>query len=188
MKKVLVFMANGFEEIEEITVVDILRRAGAEVDMCSIHDTLMVEGAHGVRLEANLLLKDIADANVYDAVFAPGGMPGATNLRDDTRVIDIIRAFYDKAGKYIVSICAAPILLGKAGIAHELAGTCYPGFEGQVGYKEYHREAVVESKNVITSMGPGTAFRLALKVVEVLCGEDAASRLYDETQLKYSCE
>lgn len=186
MKKALIFMANGFEEIEAITLVDILRRADVHVDMCSIHDRLEVKGAHGIEVKADLLSSGIRDANAYDVILIPGGIPGATNLRDNEFVIDTVKAFYEKAGKWIASICAAPIVLGRAGIASGIAGTCYPGYESQVGYRSYAKEAVVCDKNVITSMGPGTAFDLALKLVERLLGADKAKSLYDGTLLAYS--
>lgn len=185
MKKVIVFLANGFEEIEAVTMIDILRRAGVQVDTCSISNDLEVTGAHGIKLAADVRLNDIVDITIYDLVYTPGGMPGATNLRDNERVIETLRAFFDKDGKYVVAMCAAPICLERADIAEHIAGTCYPGFENQVGYKEYKKQAVVMDKNVITSMGPGTAVSLAIKVVEVLVAEETAKQLYDDTMLAF---
>lgn len=186
MKKALVFMANGFEEIEACSLIDILRRAQVHVDMCSIHDTLEVEGAHGIRMVSDIRLSDIADVNRYDAIVIPGGMPGATNLRDNSFVVDSVNTFFDKPGKWIASICAAPIVLGKAGITADLAGTCYPGYEEQAGYGKYLKEPVVCEKNVVTSMGPGTALCLGIKLAELLQGEEVANALFEGMLLRYS--
>lgn len=186
MKKALVFMANGFEEIEAITLVDILRRAGVEVDMCSINEGLSVTGANGVKLEADIVLRDVKNPDIYDILITPGGMPGATNLRNNERVVEMIASFFDREGRFIASICAAPIILAKAGITTALSGTCYPGFEAKAAFKQYKQEAVVMDRNVITSMGPATAFRLALKVVEVLLGKEASERIAEDTLVKYA--
>lgn len=185
MKKALIFMANGFEEIEAVTLVDILRRAAVHVDMCSIHDQIEVIGSHGIRLKADIKAGDLSNVDIYDVIMLPGGLPGATNLRDHAFVIDTVKAFYNQPGKWIASICAAPIVLGKAGITSNLTGTCYPGFESEAGYQSYRKQAVVVDKNVITSMGPGTAFVLAIKLVECLLGDEAAKKLYEGTLLQY---
>lgn len=186
MKKALVFLANGFEEIEAITPVDILRRAGIEVKTCSIQEELSVTGANGIKIEADIMLKDVNNADSYDILITPGGMPGATNLRNNETVVELISSFFDREGKYIASICAAPMVLGKAGITTELSGTCYPGFEAKAGFKNYLKEAVVVDKNVITSMGPGTAFLLALKIVEVLMGKAASDKIAEDTLLAHA--
>lgn len=185
MKKALIFMANGFEEIEAVTIVDILRRAGVHVDICSIHEEKEVNGAHGITVKADLLLGELADIESYDALISPGGLPGSTNLRDNRKVVELFQSFYDREEKIIASICAAPIILKKAGIAAQISGTCYPGFESQVGFKEYVKEALVPDKNVITSMGPATALSLAIKLVERLLGEDAAKSIEEETLFRY---
>ncbi|MBC2575279.1 DJ-1 family glyoxalase III [Peptostreptococcus canis] len=185
MKKAIVFMANGFEEIEALTVVDILRRADIHVDMCSINDSLDVTGAHGVKLKADIKIQGI-DIYSYDAVIAPGGLPGATNLRDNNTVIDIFKYFYEKPNKVIAAICAAPIILNKAEIAPQIMGTCYPGCEGDVGYKEYVKQTVVVDKNVLTSRGPSTAFSFAIKLVELIEGEEKANTISKETLFNFS--
>lgn len=186
MKKALVLLADGFEEIEALTLVDVLRRADVHVTMCSIHHQLEVIGAHGVKVMADSKLEEIEAVDNYDVVVAPGGMPGATNLRDDARVTDIFKSFYANPNKIVAAICAAPIILAKAGIAPQIVGTCYPGFEGEVGYKEYYKQAVVVDRNVLTSMGPGTAFALALKLVEIVVGEEKAKAIFEEMLLSYS--
>lgn len=177
MKKALIFMANGFEEMEAVILTDVLRRAGVQADMCSIHDTLAIKGAHGIAMQADKKLSDLKDTNSYDAFIVPGGMPGAKHLRDDERVTRIFASFFDKPGKILATICAAPIVLGKAGIGPKIMGTCYPGFETEAGFKEYKKQAVVVDKNVFTSMGPGTAFCLALHLAAALVGDETAERL-----------
>ena len=179
MKKALVFMANGFEEVEALTVVDFLRRAEVQVDICSIYDEKEVEGEHGVKLTADICLKDVKDPQEYDAVITPGGLPGATNLRDEERVVSIMKQAFDKPGRWVASICAAPFVLAAAGIAPQIAGTCYPGCEDAVGYKEYRKEPVVVDKNVVTGMGPALAPAFALKLVELLAGEEKAKEVGD---------
>lgn len=188
MKKAIVFMADGFEEIEAVTLVDIMRRAGIEVNMCSINDSLPVKSAGGLKLEADTKLSDIDDFNAYDIVVTPGGMPGASNLRKNPKVVEVISSFYDKKDKLIASICAAPMVLAKAGVSNDIKGTCYPGFEHKAEFKEYQKTAVVMDKNVITSIGPATAFLLALKIVEVALGVEASDKLKDDTMMKYAVE
>lgn len=177
MKKAMVLMAEGFEEVEALTVVDILRRAEVRADMCSISNSLDVKGAQGIQVRADRLLSDVKDVGEYDAVIAPGGLPGAIYLKEDGRVLEIFRKFYDVPGKWIGSICAAPMVLGAAGIASHISGTCYPGVEEEVGYKEYRSEPVVVDKNVVTGMGPALALPFALKITELLAGEEIAEML-----------
>lgn len=186
MKKALIFIAEGFEEIEAITLIDILRRADVQVDICSISDALEVTGSHGITIKTDIKLSEVENAEIYDAIITPGGLPGSTNLRDHKGVIDIFQRFFDKPNKVIASICASPIVLGKAGIGPQITGTCYPGFEQEAAFKDYKKEGVVLDKNVLTSMGPGTAFQLALKLTEVLVGEQKAQELYEQTMIKYS--
>lgn len=184
MKKAVVFMADGFEEIEALTIVDILRRAEVQVKLCSIQDTMEVTGAHGVKLTADLMIGDL-DSSVYDAAITPGGLPGASNLRDHEKVIEVFKDFYGKEGKLLGCICASPIVLEKAGIAAEIIGTCYPGFEGEVGFKEYKEAIVYMDKNVITSRGPATSIYFALKLVEELVGGAVAQGLKEGTMLSF---
>lgn len=181
MKKAIIFIADGFEEIEALTIVDVLRRADIEADMCSIGGELEVKGAHHIEIKADLRLRDIDDIESYAAAIAPGGMPGAANLKDHDAVIDVFRSFYGRPDKILACICAAPIILSRAGISSRITGTCYPGFEDEVGYKEYKREAVVMDQNVVTSMGPATALPLALKLTELLAGKEKAERIAEGT-------
>ncbi len=185
MKKALIFLANGFEEIEALTVFDILTRARIRAELCAIGDEKKVEGAHGLSVNATLLMSEVSDLDEYDILIAPGGMPGSTNLRGDERVVRAFADFYGRKDKLLACICAAGIVLEKAGIASEIAGTCYPSFEERIGYRQYRREPVVADRNVITSAGPATAIYFALKIVESLAGKETAEQLREETLLEF---
>lgn len=183
MKKALIFMANGFEEIEALTVYDILIRAEVAAHLCSVEKDKSVQGAHGLQAETMLHIDEIKSFDEYDMLITPGGLPGSTNLRDDDRVIAAFKGFFDKPGKYLANICASGIVLDRAGIAQQIKGTCYPGFKDQIAYKEYVDEMVVMDKNVITSQGPATAIYFALKLVELLMGKAVADQIHSDTLL-----
>lgn len=174
MKKVVVFLADGFEEIEALTVVDVLRRAKVSCDTCSIHNK-SVNGAHNMSVQADKLIEDINPLE-YDAVILPGGMPGSTNLRDNEKVIDIVKIFNDN-NKIIGAICAAPIVLAKALDLKGRKITSYPGVNNELGDCLYKEELVVEDDNIITSRGPATALYFALKLVEKLTSKDIKEKL-----------
>lgn len=184
MKKALIFLADGFEEIEALTAADLLRRANVQVDLCSVGggERKEVTGSHGIRVVADMTLADLCDPSGYDAVITPGGMPGSANLRDCKAVVEIVSDFFDRPGKVIGSICAAPIVLGKAGIAQHISGTCYPGFEGEVGYGNYLRTPVVCDRGVVTAFGPAAAFPFALKLVEEIAGSEMSEALKEATR------
>lgn len=186
MKKTLVFLAHGFEEIEALTVVDVLRRAGVQVSLCSVEKEMLVKGAHDIKVQADFLLSDLKNPEGYDCIYAPGGLPGATTLRDTPEVLALIQSYFNKPDKIVSAICAAPIVLGKAGITAELEGTCYPGFEGGAGFASYHKQAVVKDKNVYTAIGAGAAFTLAFQLTEALVGKEMADKLYEAMMLPYA--
>ncbi|WP_297417153.1 DJ-1 family glyoxalase III [Clostridium sp.] len=164
MKKVCVLLATGFEEIEALSVSDIMRRADVPCDLISITGEKMVESSHGLVVQAD----KIFDENMeYDLVVIPGGIPGATNLRDDEKVIKFVKK-QNKEGKLIGAICAGPIVLGRAGITEGINITSYPGYEDELPNCEYLEDAVVVDKNIITSRGPATAMTFAYKLLEVL--------------------
>ena len=173
MSKIAVFMADGCEEIEALTVVDILRRAGINIDMLSISDNLNVEGAHGIQFRADYLMTD-KNSDDYDGVVLPGGMPGTTNLENNTLVQSALKKQFS-AGKLIAAICAAPSILGKNGMVNGKKVTSYPGFENAFSRATYVTDSVVTDGNVITSRGMGTAIDFALAILEYLIGSDAAS-------------
>ena len=165
MEKVIILLASGFEEIEALAPLDVLRRLNYEVELVSMNESLDVKSTHNVNFKADKLFSD----DCYNAcgLIIPGGMPGATNLRDDIRVIDLIKKF-NQEKKMIAAICAGPIVLGKAGILNTEKVTSYPGFEAELNAKEYLREDVVISNHIITSRGPATAFKFAFEIANYL--------------------
>ncbi|MCR1933717.1 DJ-1/PfpI family protein [Clostridium tepidum] len=166
MMKVLVFIAEGFEEIEALTVVDILKRADIQCDMCSITSNKEVIGAHNISVKADKILEDIK-ATEYSALVIPGGMPGATNLRDNNKVINLVKEF-NKDKKLIAAICAGPIVLSKANIIKGKEVTSYPGFENDLKEGIYKKDLIVQDENIITSRGPSLAINFAFKILENL--------------------
>lgn len=175
MKSVAVILADGLEEVEAITPIDFLRRAGIEVTTVALGDRL-VEGSHGIHLKADVDLDDFPmDA---DAVLIPGGMPGSAHIASDDQVIDIVRTFH-KQGKLVAAICAAPALvLGAAGILKDLKYTCYPGFEDKAGpYGIYSTDRVVRDKNVITGCGVGGAAEFSRDIIAYLLGSEKADTI-----------
>ncbi len=173
--KAFVLLANGFEDIETLTPIDMLRRAGADVKLLSIYDELTVTSAHDVKITADGLLKDFKDETA-DLVFTPGGLPGSEFLRDSAMVRELLKRQND-AGRFIASICAAPIALDKANVLENHLFTCYPGFEGAIGSGTHQSQRVVVDGNLITGMGPGASFEFGLKIVEVTMGGSAAKQL-----------
>lgn len=174
---VIVFLAAGFEEVEALTVVDYLRRVKSiTVDMVSIDDSLMVSGSHHIEVKADKYIDDLPKHDAYEAVIIPGGMPGAANLRDDQRVVKIVRDM-NAAGKLVAAICAGPIVLEKAKIINGKKVTSYPGYEKDLPNSIYLEDAVVRDGNIITSRGPGKAVDFALNIVTVLAGEKEAEAL-----------
>jgi 4-methyl-5(b-hydroxyethyl)-thiazole monophosphate biosynthesis len=168
MANACVLLAEGFEEIEAIAVIDVLRRAEVDVTTLSLGAT-EVKGAHGISVVADARLEDRADER-WDAVILPGGIPGATNLRDDVRVQALLKK-QDDAKRWVAAICAAPIALSKAGVLRDRRATSYPGFGEQLECADYLEARVVVDEHVITSRGPGTAIEFALAL---------ATRLRDE--------
>lgn len=166
MKKAVVLLADGFEEIEALTVVDVLKRADVCCDMCSIKEDKEVNGAHNIKVKSDVSLNDI-DSKYYDAIVIPGGMPGSTNLRDDQKVIDLVKSFNDDY-KIVAAICAGPIVLGKAKLLKGKKATSYPGFEKELEGSMYKEDLVVQDGNIITSRGPAVAIYFALKILENL--------------------
>jgi 4-methyl-5(b-hydroxyethyl)-thiazole monophosphate biosynthesis len=178
-KKTLVILADGFEEIEAITVIDVLRRANIAVTIAGLSG-LEVKGAHGITLRADKLLADSgAD---FAAVVLPGGMPGVKNLAASGEVNSLIRKLF-AAGKVIAAICAAPsVVLVPTGILKDKRVTGFPGmtesFEKSTRYEE---DKVVVDGQLITSRGPGTALLFALAIVEKLSGKETAEKLKKTT-------
>ena len=166
MPKVAVILANGFEEIEALTVVDVLRRANITCHMVGFEDT--VTGSHAIQVQTDRVF----DGNLseYDMIVLPGGMPGSTHLRDNESLISELQKF-EEIGKKVAAICAAPIALNQAGLLEGRNFTCYDGVQEQIANGHYHKETVVVDGNVITSRGPATALAFAYHLVETLGGD-----------------
>lgn len=171
MPKVAVILANGFEEIEALTVVDVLRRANITCHMVGFEDT--VTGSHAIQVQADRVF----DGNLseYDMIVLPGGMPGSSHLRDNEQLITELQKF-EKIGKKVAAICAAPIALNQAGLLEGRNFTCYDGVQEQIADGHYSKETVVVDGNVITSRGPATALAFAYHLVETLGGDAESLR------------
>mgnify|MGYP001469316834 CR=1 FL=1 len=176
MKKILLLLAEGFEEVEAFTVIDYLRRVDIIADTCSIKDDKSVQGTHGIIVETDKVLGEINDTKNYDGLVIPGGMPGATNLRDNNKVIELVKEFNERE-KIIGAICAGPIVLQRAGILKGKEVTSYPGFENDLREGIYKEKLVVQDENIITARGPAVAVYFALKLVENLVGVEKEQSL-----------
>ncbi|PKH04109.1 DJ-1 family protein [Psychromonas sp. MB-3u-54] len=178
MKKVAILVADGFEEVEVITPVDFLRRAGIEVIITSI-GALNVTGCHNIVIHADTTLDALGDD--LDGIILPGGMPGASNLAQSEMLIAFIRKM-NNSNKLLAAICAAPALvLGKARLLNGRQFTCYPGFEKKITGANFRTESVVLDGNILTSRGPGTAAEFAILIIEYLLGIDAANAVKQGT-------
>jgi len=169
MAKVLVPLADGCEEIEAVTIIDLLRRAGIEVVVAGLKPGI-VTASRGVQMLPDVTL-DVALQNDYDMVVLPGGMPGAANLKNDIRIIELLKKMA-AAGQYTAAICAAPMVLAEAGLLEGRQATSYPGFLDALPGVTLSSAAVVQDGKVLTSRGPGTAMDFALALVEVLGGTE----------------
>ena len=175
MKKLLICMADGCEEVEALTTVDLVRRAGIQMDMVSITNNKEIVGAHGIEIKADAFLGDVA-LGEYDGIVLPGGMPGTNYLKEDKRVIEAVKNFA-KEGKLVAAICAAPTVLGFAGVLEKKDATCYPGMEDGLTGANVKYDAVVRSENIITSRGVGTAIAFGLSIVSYFTDENTAKNL-----------
>ncbi len=166
MAKVYEFLAQGFEDIEAIAPLDILRRGGVEVVTVSITNQREVVSAHGVTMLAD---KIFADCNFQDAdlLFLPGGLPGATNLNDFEPLCSLIVEHYKK-GRKVAAICAAPLVFGNLGLVEGKKATCYPGFENTLTGANYTAELVTIDGNIITGEGPAAALPFGYTLLEIL--------------------
>ena len=180
MTDTAIFLADGFEEIEGLMVVDLLRRVGIKVDMVSISDTMAVTGSHGITVTADMLLKDV-DFGAYELLVLPGGMPGTTNL-DASPMVEACLMKAAEKNALIAAICAAPSVLGHKVLLKGKKATCFPGFEEDL-LGALHTGAPVEKDgNIITARGAGVALDFALALVAELKGETAAKELRESLQ------
>ncbi|MDP1853302.1 MAG: DJ-1/PfpI family protein [Candidatus Omnitrophota bacterium] len=178
VKKALIILADGFEEIEAITAIDILRRAQIEVIVAGLSNR-ETRGSHGIKVSTDILLDELKEET--SALILPGGSPGAENLAKSPKVASLINKMF-KSGKIIGAICAAPALvLEPAGVLKGKKATCFPGMEKLFSREiKFTQEEVVRDGNIITSRGPGTALAFALKIVEVLLDKDTAQTLKEK--------
>lgn len=176
MKTMYVFLAEGFEEIEALAPVDVMRRAGLAVTLVSVTDDLVVKGAHGIPVVADAVFAalDFEDAAL---LFLPGGLPGATNLEAHTGLGALLKAKADEQGVVLSAICAAPLVLGGLGLLQGKRATCYPGFEDTMKGATYTAAKVTVDGNIFTACGPGAAWELGFTFVEHFCSMEKADEL-----------
>lgn len=173
MARFYVFLAQGFEEIEALTAVDLLRRAGVEVVTGGV-GSKTVTGSHGITVTADREISELSDS--FDGIVLPGGMPGTLNLEKNA----LVQSFMKKAAendRYLCAICAAPSIPGHAGYLKNRKAVCYPGFEDALLGAEVLHDSVVADGKIITSRGAGTAVDFALKIIACVCGEDESEKI-----------
>jgi 4-methyl-5(b-hydroxyethyl)-thiazole monophosphate biosynthesis len=175
MPHAVVVLADGFEEVEAVTVIDLLRRAGVSVTMLGL-DGIEVRGAHDLWVRADLMLGDFGEP--YDALVLPGGGPGTARLAESRPLLELVRSA-NAQGKLCAAICAAPTVFAKAGIIDNKKATCYPGCENKMAVAIMSEDAVVIDGNIITSRSAGTAIPFALEIISALMGETVEESVRD---------
>jgi 4-methyl-5(b-hydroxyethyl)-thiazole monophosphate biosynthesis len=176
----IVPLAEGVEEIEAVTIIDVLRRAEIKVTSVCLGKN-PVTGSHGIKLFADKGIDDVA-ASEFDCIALPGGMPGSAMLRDDTRVIAMVRELSSR-DKIVAAVCAAPIVLGRAGVLAGKRASCFPGNESLLAGAVIVPDPVVMDGKIITGRGPGCALPFALAVVELMSGKETAAGLKERMQV-----
>lgn len=183
MAKVYEFLATGFEEIEALIPLDIMRRAGVEFKTVSVTGSLLVETAHGVKIQADMLIED-ADFSDADLLMLPGGLPGATNLNDHAGVKKAV--FEQNArGKMVAAICAGPMVLGGLGLLKGKRATCYPGFEKYLDGAEYTHELFTVDGNITTGEGPAATLPYAYALLAALTDKHTADQVAEGMMYKH---
>lgn len=177
MSKVYVFLAEGFEEIEGLTVVDLLRRAKIETEMVSVMEGKQIKGSHGIKVTADSMFADV-DFSDADILVLPGGMPGTLNLGNHEGLCELLKKHYGEE-KMIAAICAAPSVFGQLGFLNGRIATCYPGFESKLEGAIVCSTKVAVDGNVTTAKGMGAAIDFALKLIEQLTDLETASEISD---------
>lgn len=176
MSKVYVFLADGFEEIEGLMVVDLLRRANIDLTTVSIMGKKCVTGRSDISVMADCLFEEVVSFDDGDMLVLPGGMPGTAYLEEYKPLQELIRT-YDKAGKRLAAICAAPTVYGKMGLLDGKNATCYPGMEGLLIGAKPVTEKFVTDGNYTTSRGLGTAIEFSLELIRLLSGSETADQV-----------
>lgn len=180
--RILLPISDGFEEIEAMTIIDILRRANASITVAGLTKG-MVTGRSNVSIQPDTTLDEALTESPYDMVVLPGGLPNAYTLRDDPRIKKLLQDTKEKNG-YLAAICAAPAALQEAGVLEGHKATNYPGVKSDLPEEIYSEDSVVESGNVITSRGPGTAMEFSLTLVKILFGEKTATQIAQDVLAK----
>ncbi len=172
---IIEFLADGFEVIEALTPVDVLKRAGADIFTVSISGSKSVVSSCGITVEADMLLSELESPEA-EAVILPGGMPGASNLRANEKVC-AITADAAKSGRLVAAICAAPYVLGELGLLKDKKAICYPGFEDRLFGAALSENKVARDGNIITAAGMGVALDFSLEIASYLYGRDKAEKI-----------
>lgn len=164
MHKIAIFLATGFEEIEAVSTIDVLRRGGMEVDVVSVSGNLDVVGAHEISVKCDQLFYNV-DYTEYEVLVLPGGMPGTDNLNKHEGLLELLPTFIED-GKKIAAICAAPLVLGGLGLLQDKDAICYPGFEEQLLGAHISYKSVVREDQIITAKGAGVAMDFGLEILK----------------------
>ena len=175
MNQITIHLAEGFEEIEAVTIIDVLRRAGLNAVTVSVTGNRVVKGAHNIEMRADLLFEEV-DYSTGEMIILPGGMPGAKNLNEHAGLKSQIIE-YQKNGKYLAAICAAPIVFGNLGILKGKRAVCYPGYEAHLLGAEVKNVPYIVDNKIITGRGVGAALQFSLEIVRILKGEESALQL-----------
>jgi len=181
-RKIAVHLANGFEEIEAVSIIDVLRRADIEVTVVSVAGKLEVSGAHHLIVKADTLFEQVNYDEIYMIVL-PGGMPGASNLDAHIGLREMILKFNEE-NRQLAAICAAPLVYGNLGILKGKQAVCFPGFETYLKGAEVLSQPVIDSGNILTGNGPASAIRFALKIVEKTVSKDKADSIARQMLVK----
>ena len=182
MKKVFIFLAEGFEETEAVATIDVMLRGALDVTSVSVTGNLLVTGAHGIAVNADTLFEKV-DLSFGDMLVLPGGMPGASNLNAHAGLKSALEQYAAK-GKKIAAICAAPLVLGGMGLLQGKKATAYPGYESTLKGATFVKGSVVEDGNIMTGRGPGFAFEFGLAIVKKLQGKAKADEVAEGLLLK----
>lgn len=175
MKHAAIYLAPGFEECEALMTVDLLKRAGIDVTMVSVHNIHEVTGSHNITVKTDKNISDVKDV-LYDAIIMPGGMPGTAHLLESEDITDIIKKHHEK-DKILAAICAAPSVYGVLGLLNDKQAICFPGFEENLHGAHITEQKVVRDGNMITAKALGSAFEFAHTLIEALYNKEKADQV-----------